>query len=193
MEFPATCSCFQAQCVCRYKRHALAETGRHAAVRKRSPEVSTSALRRGSNCDCPALGQRGWSPGRGGVRSSPADPVEICVNNSGDRYILMRVLVLHPEDVPWRGEWSAAHWALIVDLGFAGANVYKDWGRRAGARVISLHQFAGQTESYRWVSQVLEAGRGKLLDRMGLDWWEMLASWSYHELQALYLLERLRQ
>jgi hypothetical protein len=105
----------------------------------------------------------------------------------------MRVLVLHPEDVPWHGEWSAAHWDLIVDLGFAGANVYQDWGKRAGARVISLHQFAGQTESYRWVNQALEAGRGKFLDRMGLDWWEMLASWSYHELQALYLLERLRQ
>lgn len=104
----------------------------------------------------------------------------------------MRVLVLHPEDVPWRGEWSAAQWDLIVDLGFAGAEVYQDWGRRATG-VISLHQFAGQMESYRCVSQVLEAGRGKLLDRMGLDWWEILASWSYHELQALYLLERLRQ
>ena len=30
----------------------------------------------------------------------------------------MRVLVLHPEDVPWRGEWSATRWDLIVDLGF---------------------------------------------------------------------------
>ncbi len=105
----------------------------------------------------------------------------------------MRILVLHPEDVPWRGQWSGAHWDLIVDLGFAGADIYQDWGRRAGARVISLHQFAGQGESYRSVGQVLEAGRGKLLDRMGLDWWEMLASWSYHELQALYLLEQLRQ
>ncbi len=105
----------------------------------------------------------------------------------------MRVLMLHPEDVPWHGEWAAAHWDLIVDLGFAGASVYQDWGKRTGARVISLRQFAGQTESYRWVNQVLEAGRGKFLDRIGLDWWEMLASWSYHELQALYLLQRLWQ
>jgi hypothetical protein len=48
-------------------------------------------------------------------------------------------------------------------------------------------------ESYRWVNQLLEAGRNRFLDRMGLDWWELLASWSYHELQALYLLGRLRQ
>ncbi len=105
----------------------------------------------------------------------------------------MRVLLLHPEDVPWRGEWATSRWDLIVDLGFAGTTVYPEWSQRTGARVISLHQFAGQTESYRWVGQALGAGRKRFLDRMGLDWWEILASWSYHELQALYLLEQLRQ
>ena len=103
----------------------------------------------------------------------------------------MRVLLLHPGDEPWRGKWAAEHWDLIVDLAFAGAGVYQEWGKRCGARVISLHQFAGQTESYRWVNEFLEAGRGKLSDRMGLDWWEMLAPWKYHELQALYMLEQL--
>jgi hypothetical protein len=105
----------------------------------------------------------------------------------------MRVLLLHPDDVPWRGEWAASHWDVIVDLSFAGASVYQEWSRRTGARVISLYQFAGQTESYRWVNLALESGRGKFLDRMGLDWWEILAPWSYHELQALYLLEQLRK
>jgi hypothetical protein len=105
----------------------------------------------------------------------------------------MKVLLLHPEDVPWRGDWASAHWDLIVDLGFAGAGVYREWGQGTGARIISLHQFAGQTESYRWVNQAVKAGRGKLLDRMGLDWWELLAPWKYHELQALYLLGQLRR
>jgi hypothetical protein len=105
----------------------------------------------------------------------------------------MKVLLLHPEDVPWRGEWAASRWDLIVDLSFAGASVYQEWTKRTGARVISIHQFAGQTESYRWVNQVLEAGRNRFLDRMGLDWWELLASWNYHQLQALYLLGQLRQ
>jgi hypothetical protein len=105
----------------------------------------------------------------------------------------MRVLLLHPDDVPWRGEWAASHWDLIVDLSFAGASVYQEWSKRTGARVISIHQFAGQMESYRWVNQLLEAGRNRFLDRMGLDWWELLASWSYHELQALYLLGQLRE
>src|SRR5437879_5253109 len=105
----------------------------------------------------------------------------------------MRVLVLHPEDVPWRGEWNATRWDLIVDLGFAGPGVYQEWRKRTGARVITLHQFAGQTDSYRWVNHVLEAGRGKFLDRRGLDWWEILAPCSYDQVQALYLAGRFRQ
>jgi hypothetical protein len=105
----------------------------------------------------------------------------------------MRVLMLHPDDVPWKGEWSASRWDLIIDLGFAGASVYQDWALRTGARIISIHQFAGQTESYRWANQILEAGRGKFLDRMGLDWWEILAPWKYHELHGLYMVRLLHE
>jgi len=104
----------------------------------------------------------------------------------------MRVLFLHPEDSPWGGVWRYSRWDLIVDLGFASPYTYYEWSRRLGARVLSIYQFAGQTESYRWVNQVLEHGRGRLLDRTGLDWWEILAVWSYHDLQALYLLDQLR-
>jgi hypothetical protein len=104
----------------------------------------------------------------------------------------MRVLFLHPEDSPWDDAWSRSQWDLIVDLGFASAYTYEEWSHRSGARVLSIYQFAGQTEGYRWVNQLLERGRGRLLDRMGLDWWEILAVWSYQDLQVLYLLDQLR-
>ena len=104
----------------------------------------------------------------------------------------MRVLLLHPEDVPVRGEWAGSRWDLIVDLGFAGASVYEEWSRQTGSRVITLHQF-GSEESYRWVKQGLALGHGRLLDRMGLDWWEILAPCSYQEQQAVYLVEQLRR
>jgi peptidoglycan/xylan/chitin deacetylase (PgdA/CDA1 family) len=104
----------------------------------------------------------------------------------------MRVLFLHPEDSPGDGAWAGSRWDLIVDLGFASSFTYEEWGRRLGARILSIKQFAGQTESYRWVDQVLEHGRGRLFDRMGLDWWEILAVWRYQDLQALYLLKQLR-
>jgi hypothetical protein len=105
---------------------------------------------------------------------------------------VLKVLFLHPEDSPWDAAWSGSHWDLIVDLGFASADTYKEWSRRTGARVLSIHEFAGQTEGYRWVNQLLEMGRGRLLDRMGLDWWEMLAVWTYQDLHGLYLLDQLR-
>lgn len=104
----------------------------------------------------------------------------------------MRILLLHPEDTPWRGEWSRHPWDVIVDLSFAGPSTYDDWSRRTGARIFSMYRRAGETESYRWVNQVFELGRGRLLDRMGLDWWEILSMESYQSMQLIYLLEQLR-
>ena len=101
----------------------------------------------------------------------------------------MRVLLLHPEDSPWSGAWSRESWDLVADLGFASTHTYEQWGHRLGTRVLSVHQYAGEMEGYRWVDQVLEHGRGRLLDRMGLDWWELLGVWSYQELHALYMLD----
>jgi hypothetical protein len=105
----------------------------------------------------------------------------------------LRVLFLHPEDSPWDEAWGRSQWDLIVDLGFASSHTYEEWSHRSGARVLSIYQFAGQTEGYRWVNRLLEPGRGRLLDRMGLDWWEILAVWNYHDLRGLYLLKQLRR
>lgn len=103
----------------------------------------------------------------------------------------MKILLLHPEDSPTDGPWGGSRWDLIVDLGFASAFTYEPWTRRLGARVLSIYEFAGQGESYRWVNQVLDHGRGRLFDRMGLDWWEILAVCSFHDLQAMYLAKQL--
>lgn len=104
----------------------------------------------------------------------------------------MRVLFLHPEDSPWRGEWAGQRWDLIVDLGFASSQTYEEWSRRLGTRILSVHEFSGQTDSYRWVDQVLERGRGRLLDRMGLDWWEIVGASFYKDLQVLHTVGQLR-
>lgn len=103
----------------------------------------------------------------------------------------MKVLLLHPDDTPLSCECAGPRWDLIVDLGFAGASVYEEWSRHTGCRVITLHQFGGM-DSYRWVKQGLALGRGRLLDRLGLDWWELLALGRYQEYQALYLVDQLR-
>ena len=105
----------------------------------------------------------------------------------------MKVLFLHPEDSPWDDAWSKSQWDLIVDLGFASSYTYEEWSRRSGARVLSIYQVAEETEGYRWVNQFLERGRGRLLDLIGLDWWEILAVLSYHDLRGFYLLQQLRR
>jgi len=105
----------------------------------------------------------------------------------------MRVLLLHPEDSAVVGPWTEQRWDLVVDLGFAGSCTYEEWTKKLGSRVITIHQFAGQSESFRWVKQVLQCGRGRLVDRIGLDWWEILGSQSFQDLQALYLVHQLRR
>jgi hypothetical protein len=107
--------------------------------------------------------------------------------------MVLKVLLLHPDDSPWDDACCGSHWDLIVDLGFASSYTYEEWSRRSGARVISIYQFDGQTDGYRWVNRLIEQGRGRLLDRMGLDWWEILAVLSYHDLRGFYLLQQLRR
>jgi len=104
----------------------------------------------------------------------------------------MRVLFLHPDDTPDGAAWAHDRWDLVVDLAFASSYVYEEWSRRLGARVISIHQLDTGTEGYRWVNQIFAHGRGQLLDRMGLDWWEILSMESYQQLRLLYLANRLR-
>jgi hypothetical protein len=103
----------------------------------------------------------------------------------------MRVLLLHSEDVPWRGPWANARWDCVIDLAFAGPDTYAEWTTCCGSPVRSIHELAEDVESYAWIRGALDPGRNQLVDRMGLDWWEILAVLTYHELRALYLLQRL--
>jgi len=105
----------------------------------------------------------------------------------------MKVLFLHPEDTPNGGKWSRERWDLIVDLGFAGQGVYAEWSQRQKTRVLSIHEFAKSAQSYRWVNEVFDRGRGRLLDRTGLDWWEILAMERYQDIHTLYLFHQLRK
>ena len=101
----------------------------------------------------------------------------------------MKILLLHPDDSPLSGPWAKEKWDLIVDIGFAGASVYSEWTAQTGAPVTSLRSFTH--DSYRWIGKTLQAGRNRLLDRNGLDWWELSAVLAYQDLEALFLVRRL--
>jgi hypothetical protein len=105
----------------------------------------------------------------------------------------MKVLLLHSEDSPWQGRWASSRWDLIVDLAFAGRDTYERWSLQCGTPVRSIHEYAGDGESFAWVREVLDNGRNQLVDSMGLDWWEIIAVVEYQQLQALYLLQCLHR
>lgn len=105
----------------------------------------------------------------------------------------MKILLLHPEDAAEGGTWSRENWDLIVDLGFAGTEAYARYEQSLKTRVLSVHQFARHPEGFRWVNQLFERGRGKLLDRRGLDWWEILANEAYQDVYMLYLFRQLQR
>ena len=105
----------------------------------------------------------------------------------------MNILLLHPEDSIDGDAWNSERWDLIVDLGYVSRATYAEWSRLAKSKVLSIYEYAGQIDGYRWVNQVFEQGRHRLLDRAGLDWWDILAMEKYQELHTLYQFQQLRR
>jgi hypothetical protein len=100
-----------------------------------------------------------------------------------------RTLLLHSDDgIPPSGIQG---WSLIVDLGRAPANTYERWSQQAGCRVSSLFDFSEGTNDLRRTRDLLELGMGKVVDRFGIDWWDVLVQSIVPELQQLICLGRL--
>lgn len=102
----------------------------------------------------------------------------------------MNVLFLHPEDdLP--SEKSAHAWDLIVDFARAPTSTYARWSTQTACPVISIYRFAKEMEDLRLCRELLKPGMGYLVDRYGIDWWDVLSLGIVAELQQLILLNRL--
>src|SRR5579863_3289868 len=102
----------------------------------------------------------------------------------------MRVLLLHPADnlpLPTSGE----RWDLIIDFSHAPDSTYENWRCKAGCPVISLYQFAEEIDDLRVTRELLQLGTGYLVDRWGIDWWDVLSLEIVAELRQLMLVHRL--
>src|ERR1035438_2785915 len=88
---------------------------------------------------------------------------------------MMRVLLLQPEDSPERGPWSRQHWDLIVDLGKSSLFSEEKWARQCGGRVLRADSFRHGIADRRHVREMFSAGRGRLVDEEGLDWWDLMS------------------
>ena len=102
----------------------------------------------------------------------------------------MRVLLLHPDD-PIPGAHPGRGWDLVVDLGRAPASTYERWSSQAQARVISLYEFSNDREDLRRIRELLQLGTGRLVDGLGIDWWDVLSLLIEPDLRQLILIGRL--
>ena len=102
----------------------------------------------------------------------------------------MKVLLLHPEDAV-ADPHSGQHWDLVVDFGRAPAATYERWSRQAGSQVISIYDRAEEIEDLHRLRQLLQIGTGRMVDRWGIDWWDVLSLEIVPQLQQFGLVHRL--
>jgi hypothetical protein len=85
----------------------------------------------------------------------------------------MRVLLLHPEDSPLVGPWARQKWDLVVDLGKSSSFSEERWSTHCGCPVLRTNLFWHGIEDAKYVQRIFAAGRGRLIDEQGVDWWDI--------------------
>ena len=102
----------------------------------------------------------------------------------------MRILLLHPDDSPEHGPWCGQNWDQVIDLGKAGSDFYPRTARQFGCPVVPLESLRIGVEDFQRVREIFDAGRNRLLDAEGLDWWELTAIFFHQQIELLGILRR---
>lgn len=102
----------------------------------------------------------------------------------------MRVFLLHPDD-DFHGSWMDQHWDSVVDLGRAPKSFYEERSAQLGCPVFSIFDLAVEVEDLKIWRGLFEPGMGCVLDRFGIDWWDVISIVLQPELQDVRLALRL--
>ncbi len=102
----------------------------------------------------------------------------------------MKVLLLHPDDAPPSSALSERS-DVIVDLGRAPNSTYDRWRGGTGCSLFSLYHFAQEVDDLRFLQRLLQLGTGRIIDYLGIDWWDVLSLELVPQLQQLMLANRL--
>lgn len=102
----------------------------------------------------------------------------------------MKILLLHPED-DFQRSWVHDRWDLVVDLGKAPKSSYDDWSRKLGCPVFSIFDLAIEVDDLLSWRELLRLGMGHVVDRLGIDWWDVIGILLQPEMQDLRLVQRL--
>ncbi len=107
----------------------------------------------------------------------------------------MRVFLLHSDD-DFRGSWASERWDSVIDLGRAPKSFYDERSAALGCPVFSIFDLAHEVEDLQVWRQLLAPGVGRVVDRFGIDWWDVISLTLQPQLQevrlALRLAEKLR-
>ena len=104
----------------------------------------------------------------------------------------MRVLLLHPED-DFSGRLKDQRWDWIIDLGRAPKSFYGEWSATLGCRVSSIYDFALEIKDAQVWRDLFALGMGRVVDRLGVDWWDVAGLSLQPELQDIRLAARLAE
>jgi hypothetical protein len=103
----------------------------------------------------------------------------------------MRVLLLHPED-DFHGSWTNQSWDLVIDLGRAPRSYYDERSSALKCPVSSIFDLAFDVdvEDLKVWRPLLRPGAGFVVDRFGIDWWDVISILLQSELQDVRLALR---
>src|ERR1035437_3838627 len=104
----------------------------------------------------------------------------------------MRVLLLHPDD-DFHGSWTRQHWDSVIDLGRAPNSFYDERSAALGCPVFSIFDLAVEVEDLQIWRHLLAPGMGRVVDRFGIDWWDVISLLLQPELQDVRLALRLAE
>jgi hypothetical protein len=105
----------------------------------------------------------------------------------------MRILLLHAEDSPPAGPWVGQQWDAVFDLARSGWAACERWSTNFRCPVKPIDSLREGDSQIGRVRELLEWGLGRLLDREGLDWWELTAILVHTRLETLVLLRRMAE
>ena len=102
----------------------------------------------------------------------------------------MRVLLLHPED-DFQGPWKRQRWDCVVDLGRAPKSFYDEQSAALDCPVSSIYDLMLEVDDLQVWRSLLAAGMSCVVDRAGVDWWEVISVLLQPEMQDVRLALRL--
>jgi len=101
-----------------------------------------------------------------------------------------RILLLDSEDRYPPPGWESGC-DLIVDFGHAAPETHRQWAQQAGCRVVNLFEFCRDLEDLYRTRDLLQQGTGQLVDRYGIDWWDVLSVMITPGILNLLMIHRL--